>query len=123
MTERLVSLAGGKCVAALEGGYGLTATASAAAATLGAMLGYATPPLSLAPSTEAIDGGDAGEDHRGSQGEVAGVGERGAPAKVQIGARNDEGCREREKRGRVGELNRSVYYARDDTKKLPPPKS
>lgn len=46
MTERLVSLAGGKCVAALEGGYGLTATASAAAATLGAMLGYATPPLS-----------------------------------------------------------------------------
>ena len=46
MTERLTRLAGGKCVAALEGGYGLTATASAAASTLGAMLGFATPPLS-----------------------------------------------------------------------------
>ena len=46
MTERLLQLAGGKCVAALEGGYGLTATASAAASTLGAMLGFATPPLS-----------------------------------------------------------------------------
>ena len=46
MTERLTRLAGGKCVAALEGGYWLTATASAAASTLGAMLGFATPPLS-----------------------------------------------------------------------------
>ena len=46
MTDRLTRLAGGKCVAALEGGYGLTATASAAASTLSALLGFATPPLS-----------------------------------------------------------------------------
>ena len=45
MTERLMKLAGGKLVCALEGGYGLTATANAAAATLTAMLGFKTPPL------------------------------------------------------------------------------
>jgi histone deacetylase 6 len=46
MTHRLTQLAGGRCVAALEGGYGLSATASAAASTLSALLGVATPPLS-----------------------------------------------------------------------------
>ena len=45
MTERLQALAGGRIVCALEGGYGLTATANAAAATLGAMLGFKTPAL------------------------------------------------------------------------------
>ena len=45
MTERLQTLAGGRIVCALEGGYGLTATANAAAATLGAMLGFKTPAL------------------------------------------------------------------------------
>ena len=45
MTERLQALAGGRIVCALEGGYGLTATANAAAATLGAMLGFNTPAL------------------------------------------------------------------------------
>ena len=45
MTERLAKLAGGKLVCALEGGYGLAATANAAAATLSAMLGFKTPPL------------------------------------------------------------------------------
>jgi histone deacetylase 6 len=45
MTERLTKLADGKLVCALEGGYGLTATANAAAATLSAMLGFKTPPL------------------------------------------------------------------------------
>ena len=46
MTERLLRLANGRCAAALEGGYGLTSTANAAAATLSALLGFATPPLS-----------------------------------------------------------------------------
>jgi acetoin utilization deacetylase AcuC-like enzyme len=46
MTERLLRLADGRCAAALEGGYGLTSTANAAAATLSALLGFATPPLS-----------------------------------------------------------------------------
>ena len=45
MTERLTKLADGKLVCTLEGGYGLTATANAAAATLSAMLGFKTPPL------------------------------------------------------------------------------
>ena len=46
MTQRLTRLAGGRCVAALEGGYGLSATANAAAATLEALLGFSTPALS-----------------------------------------------------------------------------
>ena len=45
MTDRLGRLADGRMVVALEGGYGLTATANAAAATLSAMLGFSTPPL------------------------------------------------------------------------------
>jgi histone deacetylase 6 len=45
MTERLCALADGKLVCALEGGYGLTATANAAAATLNAMLGASAQPL------------------------------------------------------------------------------
>ena len=46
MTERLLRLANGRCAAALEGGYGLTSTANAAAATLSALLGFAATPLS-----------------------------------------------------------------------------
>ena len=47
MTKRLLRLANGRVVAALEGGYGLTSTADAAAATLEAMLGFEAAPLSL----------------------------------------------------------------------------
>ena len=47
MTKRLLRLADGRVVAALEGGYGLTSTADAAAATLEAMLGFEAAPLSL----------------------------------------------------------------------------
>jgi acetoin utilization deacetylase AcuC-like enzyme len=46
MTDRLTRLGAGRCVAALEGGYGLTSTASAAASTLSSLLGFAAEPLS-----------------------------------------------------------------------------
>eukprot|EP00227_Mantoniella_beaufortii_P017726 CAMPEP_0197589860 /NCGR_PEP_ID=MMETSP1326-20131121/10656_1 /TAXON_ID=1155430 /ORGANISM="Genus nov. species nov., Strain RCC2288" /LENGTH=109 /DNA_ID=CAMNT_0043154841 /DNA_START=21 /DNA_END=350 /DNA_ORIENTATION=+ len=46
MTERLTRHAAGRCVAALEGGYGLTVTANAAASTLTSLLGFAAEPLS-----------------------------------------------------------------------------
>ena len=51
MTKRLLRLANGRVVAALEGGYGLT-SADAAAATLEAMLGFEAAPRSLRSDRE-----------------------------------------------------------------------
>ena len=51
MTERLLGLGGGRCVVALEGGYGLTAIAAAAAATLGTLLGVMPRPRGVYVST------------------------------------------------------------------------
>ena len=44
LTRELMSLAGGKVVLALEGGYSLAATAVSAAGCMTALLGIAPPP-------------------------------------------------------------------------------
>jgi hypothetical protein len=57
MTSRLLSLAGGRLVVALEGGYNLTSISRGMEAVLRVMLGQAPPPLHALPSRTHTGGG------------------------------------------------------------------
>eukprot|EP00824_Muranothrix_gubernata_P016277 TRINITY_DN3382_c0_g2_i1.p1 TRINITY_DN3382_c0_g2~~TRINITY_DN3382_c0_g2_i1.p1 ORF type:complete len:374 (-),score=114.53 TRINITY_DN3382_c0_g2_i1:369-1439(-) len=65
MTHTLKTLAKGKVVMALEGGYNLNATSDAAAATIGELLGHPLPSVSIGPiSRVAFDSISATLEHQ-----------------------------------------------------------